>query len=237
MKNGGVIALAVIVVATVAFLLYSLSGDPSDVAGVTAGAAAAGQGTEGGEAAGAGGKGKVGREQNEGGASDEQAQAELKLPGQLPSLGLQPLPANEAPVKPHSEVELEGTIQQVDAEMAIRAVFPKIRGCYSELRDRAPQAQGRMLMKMKVRRNDDGQAGTGELFLKETQFTDPKYLTCVRSAIDETKFKTDAGQIDGTFTFTLWLSPEDVDNHRKYEAERGAAAPARPTDGERPVQP
>ncbi len=236
MKNGGVIALAAIVVATVAFLLYSLSGEPSGDAAAGAGAVGQAEGS-GSEALGAANAAKVGREQNEGGASDEQAAAELKLPGQLPSLGLQPLAANEAPVKPHSEVELEGTIQQVDAEMAIRAVFPKIRGCYAELRERAPQAQGRMLMKMNVRRNDDGQAGTGELFLKETQFTDPKYLTCVRASIDETKFKTDASQIDGSFTFTLWLAPEDVDNHRKFAAEQGGAAPARPSDGERPVQP
>lgn len=227
MKKGGVIALVVLVVATLGYVLFGMSGgdaaarvDGEEAAGNAAGeGAAVAAANAGGEAA-----AKVGREENEG-ADEAEKEKDLRLPGQLPSLGLPEQPPQEAPTKPHSEVELEGTIQQVDAELAIRAVFPKIRSCYAELRERAPQARGRMLMKMKVRKGDDGSAGTGELFLKETQFTDPKYLTCVRTAIDETKFKTGADQIDGSFTFTLWLSPEDVDKHRAYEAQQ-AAPPA-----------
>lgn len=222
MNRGAVVALIALAVASVAFLLFGLSGGDGDAPG-KAPATAAGAGGEEGDGPSAAGSREAPKVAKEGeSAPDEEPEktADLKLPGQLPSLGLQPLDPAAAPVKPHSEVELEGTIQQVDAELAIRAVFPKIRSCYAELRERAPQAQGRMLMKLKVRRNDDGQAGTGELFLKETQFTDPKYLTCIRTAIDETKFKTDASQLDGSFTFTLWLSPEDADNHRKFAGEQ-----------------
>lgn len=227
MKNAGIAGLAILVLATVGYMVFGMADDPGHT-NVTPAANEGEQGAAvaGGEAEPSADAPKIGREGNEGADEAEKAD-DLRIPGKLPSLDLPQLAAQEAPAKPHSEVELEGTIGQVDAEMAIRAIFPKIRGCYVELRDRAPQARGRMLMKMKVRKGDDGKAGTGELFLKETQFTDPKYLTCVRAAIDETKFTTDAAQIDGSFTFTLWLSPEDVDNHRKAEAT------AKGADGER----
>ncbi len=230
MKKGGVIALVVLVVATLGYVLFGMSG--GDAAGARTEGEGGSEGAGGAAVAAANAGGadegapKVGRDENEGNDEAEKDK-DLRLPGQLPSLDLPAQAPEETPTKPHSEVELEGTIQQVDAEMAIRAVFPKIRSCFAELRERAPQARGRMLMKMKVRKGDDGSAGTGELFLKETQFTDPKYLTCVRTAIDETKFKTGADQIDGSFTFTLWLSPEDVDKHRAYEAQKGAPAAER----------
>jgi hypothetical protein len=226
MNKNAILGLGALVVITVAVLVFGLSGGssetPAAAAGDEANGAAAGNAAEGGES----GAAKVGRDEHEGGASDEEKTAELKLPGALPSLGLSAQDPIAAPAKAHSEVEIEGTLEQVDAEKAIRAIFPKVRACYAELRERAPQAQGRMLMKLKVRRGDDGQAGTGELFLKETQFTDPKYLTCVRTATDETKFKTDAAQVDGSFTFTLWLTPDDADNHRKAAAEAGGAPAA-----------
>lgn len=223
MNKNVMLGLGALVVVTVAVLYFGLSGGGATDGGAgkdEAGSAAMAAG--GAQANGAGAAVKVGREEHEGGASDDEPAAELKLPGALPSLGLAAESPENAPAKAHSEIEIEGTLEQVDAEKAIRAIFPKVRACYAELRERAPQAQGRMLMKLKVRRGDDGQAGTGELFLKETQFTDPKYLTCVRTATDETKFKTDASQLDGSFTFTLWLTPDDADNHRKVAAEQPA---------------
>ena len=126
--------------------------------------------------------------------------------------------ATALPVKPHGKLKLDGDLSEVDAELAIRTVFPKIRSCYVELRQRAPQAKGRMLMRFRVRKGDDGEAGTGELYLKETQFTDPKYLSCVRDAIDKAKFKVDASTVNGTVTFPMHLTPEDVDNHNKEAA-------------------
>lgn len=226
MKNAGIAALVVLVLASIGYMVFGMA-DGENGAAVTGAGVAGGEGNAvaTGDDEAAAGAPIIRPEGNEADDDPEKAK-DLRIPGQLPSLDLPQLAIEQAPVKPHSEVELEGTIGQVDAEMAIRAVFPKIRGCYVELRDRAPQARGRMLMKMKVRKGDDGSAGTGELFLKETQFTDPKYLSCVRTSIDETKFKTDAAQIDGSFTFTLWLSPEDVDNHNK-------AAPADPAAGSR----
>ena len=225
MNKNVMLGLGALVVITAIVLVFGMSGGSTETtaaAGDEAHAAAAGAAGAGAAEAAA----KVGKDEHEGGASDEEKAEELKLPGALPSLGLAAQDPLAAPAKPHSEVEIEGTLEQVDAEKAIRAIFPKVRACYAELRERAPQAQGRMLMKLKVRRGDDGQAGTGELFLKETQFTDPKYLTCVRTATDETKFKTDASQVDGSFTFTLWLTPDDADNHRKSAAEAGGAPAA-----------
>jgi len=92
----------------------------------------------------------------------------------------------------------------------VAAVFPAIRDCYVELRQRAPQARGRMLMKFAVKPGAEaGQAALGELFLKETQFTDPKYLTCVRTAIDNTKFSV-AKSLTGAITVPMFLVPEDA---------------------------
>ena len=225
MKKGVLLGIVVLVVATAAVLIFGMSGGASDPAVVAEGQDPANGSVAGGDESGSAEANKVGREEHEGGASDEEPAADLKIPGALPSLGLAVQEPLAAPAKAHSEVEIEGTLEQVDAEKAIRAIFPKVRACYAELRERAPQAQGRMLMKLKVRKGDDGQAGTGELFLKETQFTDPKYLTCVRTATDETKFKTDSSQVDGSFIFTLWLTPDDADNYRKIAAEQGGAAP------------
>lgn len=137
--------------------------------------------------------------------------ANLALPGQLPALkNVQPTTAGVGPAQPHGQLELEGDVQEAEAEAAIQAVFPAIRDCYKELRQRAPQARGRMLMKFAVRPGTEaGQAGLGELFLKETQFTDPTYLTCVRAAIDNTKFPV-GRQVQGSVTVPLFLSPQDA---------------------------
>ncbi len=134
----------------------------------------------------------------------------LALPGQLPALKNVETNLPVAPTKPHGQFELEGDVQEGDAEAAVRAVFPAIRDCYAELKTRAPQARGRMLMKFGITGGaEPGQAKLGELFLKETQFTDPKYLTCVRTAIDATKFPV-GKNISGSVTVPLFLSPEDA---------------------------
>jgi hypothetical protein len=222
MKKVGIIALAALVAGSLGYMVFGMAGADAPSASEPA---AAGAGGEAGVAAGAGAAGaeaaKVGREENEGGDAPP-PDKDLKLPGQLPSLGLKAPPELETPTKVEpDQPELEGTIEAVDAQQAINAIFPRVRGCYAELRERAPQAKGYMLMKVKVRRSDDGTAGTGELFLKETQFTDPKYLTCIRTAIDETKFQTASAQIDGSATFKLWLTPEDVDRHNAWQAAQG----------------
>lgn len=136
--------------------------------------------------------------------------ANLALPGQLPTLKNVAVAGSAAPAQPHGQMELEGEVQEADAEKAVAAVFPAIRDCYVELRQRAPQARGRMLMKFAVKPGAEaGQAALGELFLKETQFTDPKYLTCVRTAIDNTKFPV-GKSLTGAITVPMFLAPEDA---------------------------
>jgi hypothetical protein len=209
----GIGALAVLVAVTLWLLVGGLSEAPAPGAGGTAGGAAH-DGTK--DEAGASGSSKapvVKREE----LSAEAAKANdpnLALPTNLPALrNVQPaangnLPA--VPTQPHGQFELEGDVQEQDAEAAVRALFPPIRDCYAELRQRAPQAKGRMLMKFAVKpATDAGQAATGELFLKETQFTDPKYLTCVRTAIDSTKFPV-GKNVNGSVTVPLFLSPQDA---------------------------
>lgn len=152
----------------------------------------------------------VKKEPQPGAASDDEAAADLKLPGALPALkGVQPAVA-AVPAQPHGKLELEGELAEDEAEKAVAAVFAPIRDCYAELRTRAPQAKGRMLMKFTVRSSGAGEAGTGELFLKETQFTDPAYLTCVRKAIDEAKFQVGRG-VNGSVTVPMFLNPADAD--------------------------
>ena len=98
---------------------------------------------EAGEPAG-GGKAPT-RQAAEGEANKAAAPAEqgpdLRLPGQLPALkGVQ---AGQAPgqvvkpTQPHGQFELEGDVKEADAEAAVQAVFPAIRDCYVELRQRA----------------------------------------------------------------------------------------------------
>lgn len=139
--------------------------------------------------------------------------ANLALPGQLPALkGVQGAAAAgpvAGPVTPHGQLELEGDVKEEDAEAAIKAMWPAIKDCYVELRQRAPQARGRMLMTFKVRPAEANQAATGEMFLKETQFTDPKYLTCVRAAIDNARFPV-SKNLNGSVTVPLFLAPQDA---------------------------
>ena len=139
---------------------------------------------------------------------------DLKIPSNLPTLkGVQGGDPNAAaePTQPHGRFELEGQITEQDAEAAVKAVFPPIRDCYAELRQRAPQAKGRMLMKFAVHPGTEpGKAAMGDLLLKETQFTDPKYLPCVRAAIDATKVGGLSPTASGSVTVPLILSPEDV---------------------------
>jgi hypothetical protein len=113
------------------------------------------------------------------------------------------------PALPHGQLQLEGDVQEAEAEQAIAAMWPAIRTCYVELRQRAPQARGRMLMTFQVKPGEGDQAATGELFLKETQFTDPKYLTCVRAAIDSARFPV-SRKVTGSVTVPLFLSPQDA---------------------------
>lgn len=219
MNKNAMIGLGVAVAATLAFVIFGLSG--GDDAG------SAGEGTEAsaGETAGgaeaAAGADKRDRKvlkDDERAEEPKEAKKDLALPGQLPKLNLPEVAPTALPAKPHGKLKLDGDLEEIDAEMAIRAIFPKVRSCYVELRQRAPQAKGRMLMRFRVRNGDDGKGGTGELYLKETQFTDPKYLTCVRDAIDNTKVKLSKPTVNGTVTFPLHLSPEDVDRHNKDNA-------------------
>ena len=218
MNKNVMIGLGVAVVATLGFVVFGLSGGDGDAGPASTGAdsdkvAAAGSSA----AAGANAAHKVTREE-ENAELPKDEKKDLALPGQLPKLNLPEVAATALPVKPHGKLEIEGDLKEVDAELAIRTVFPKIRSCYVELRQRAPQAKGRMLMRFRVKTGEDGKAGTGELYLKETQFTDPKYLSCVRDAIDKAKFKVDASAVNGTVTFPMHLAPEDVDNHNKEAA-------------------
>ena len=146
------------------------------------------------------------------GLSDKaEANAEkLALPGALPALKNVAGGAVDTPAQPHGKMELEGDVQEADAEAAIKAVFPALRDCYSELRKVAPQAGGRMLMKFSVKPGTEpGQAALGELFLKETQFTEPKFLTCIRTAVDAAKFPV-GKNLTGSVTVPLFLTPGDV---------------------------
>lgn len=165
--------------------------------------------TAGGEGQAGGAGGKVVKAEE--GLSDKaEAKAEqLALPGALPALKNVQGADNPAPAQPHGKLELEGDLQEADAEAAIKAVFPALRDCYVELRKIAPQAGGRMLMKFSVKPGEPGQAALGELFLKETQFTEPKFLTCIRSAVDAAKFPV-GKNVTGSVTVPLFLTPGDA---------------------------
>lgn len=220
MNKGVLVGIGVFVIACLVYFVSGMSGgNAGDEAGgdeALAGAAA-GDGEEA-----AGGKAAPKVKKDEVAAEEPKAdEKDLALPGQLPKLNLPELPATALPAKPHSEMKIEGDLADVDAEMAFRSVFPKIRSCYVELRQRAPQAKGRMLMRVRVNKNDQGKGQIGELYLKETQFTDPKYLTCIRDSIDNTKFKLDKADTNGTMEFTMFLTPEDVGNHDKEAASAG----------------
>ncbi|MFZ4578848.1 MAG: hypothetical protein ACOYOB_10680 [Myxococcota bacterium] len=205
----GLALLGILVVATLVFLVW---GFRSDKKGDDNGAAVAGKdgSPQGSEAS--GGKAPVagGEEGLRGDDPTAKSDPNLQLPGALPNLNVPAGVLPQAPTTPHGQLELEGDVQEGDAEKAVRAIFPAIRDCYVELRKRAPQARGRMLMTFSVKpAADAGQASTGELFLKETQFTDPAYLTCVRTAIDSTKFQVQ-GNVNGKITVPLFLSPQDA---------------------------
>ncbi len=221
MKKPVIIVLVLFVVACLGYVILGMSDGPKgDAAATTAEAGAkAGATAEGAAAKKAP---VVTREDNTPEAADKEPAKDLTLPGALPKLNLPDLAETAVPTKVHGKVQLEGELDEVTAELAIRTLFPKIRGCYAELRGRAPQAKGRMLMRIRVRSGEAGNAGTGELYLKETQFTDPKYLTCVRSAIDEAKFKVDKEGINGTAEFPMFLMPEDVAKHDDAMAAAGS---------------
>ena len=208
----GIGALVVLVAVTLWLLVGGLASGPTP-----AGDPAVGQdGTPGDDAASAGaGKGAAVVKKDE--LADPHTKGvdpNLNIPTNLPALknvqagGPGTLPPQAT--QPHGAFELEGDVAEADAEAAVRAIFPPIRDCYVELRQRAPQARGRMLMKFAVRpAAEAGQAGTGELFLKETQFTDSKYLTCVRTAIDTAKFAV-GKNVTGSVTVPLFLNPADA---------------------------
>ena len=207
-KTLGLGLLGLLVVATLWFVVGGLLQDPvksaADPKALAEGAAKDDEATGANQASG------VKREDPLKLEAPGKAEANLQLPGQLPSLAVPKDQLPVAPTQPHGQLELEGELQEADAELAIRAVFPAIRDCYVELRQRAPQARGRMLMKFAVRPGaEPGQAALGELFLKETQFTDPKYLTCVRAAIDNGRFPTN-GKVNGAVTVPLFLAPQDA---------------------------
>ena len=219
MNKNIMIGLGAVVAATLGFVIFGMSGgEEGESAKATAAESSAeGDGGDEGGAAAVNRDRKVKRDE-ERAEEPQEEKKDLALPGQLPKLNLPEIAATALPAKPHGKLKLDGDLTEVDAELAIRSVFPKIRACYVELRQRAPQAKGRMLMRFRVQKGADGKAGTGELYLKETQFTDPKYLTCVRDAIDKTKFKVDSSTVNGTVTFPMNLAPEDVDNHNKEAA-------------------
>lgn len=207
-KNIGFALLGVIALATVIYLVLGASGGskPSKDDSAAASKAKDDSPAEEGKSAGAPRVAKSDLRE----PSDGPDATNLVLPGQLPALkGVQAGAEAPAPALPHGQLALEGDVQEAEAEQAIKAMWPAVRDCYVELRQRAPQARGRMLMTFKVRPGDPNQAATGELFLKETQFTDPKYLTCVRTAIDNARFPV-SRNVQGSVTVPLFLSPQDA---------------------------
>ncbi|MCO4761877.1 MAG: hypothetical protein KC502_10250 [Myxococcales bacterium] len=218
MNKNVMIGLGAVVLATLGFVIFGMSGADETKAGGQEGSEATAAATAG-DSANVNADRKV-KKDDEKAEEPKEEKKDLALPGQLPKLNLPAVAPTALPTKPHGKLKLEGDLQEVDAELAIRQVFPKIRSCYVELRQRAPQAKGRMLMRFRVSKSDDGQAATGELYLKETQFTDPKYLSCIRDAIDKTKFKLDKSAVNGTVTFPMHLAPEDVDKHNKAAAAK-----------------
>lgn len=202
----GIGLLALLALATLWFVIGGLSQGPKELPDPKSHAETEAKDDEGAPS-------QATRIKREEGLADDKAAPDatnLALPGQLPTLKGVATGGMAAPVQPHGLLEVEGEVQEADAEKAIQAVFPAIRDCYAELKQRAPQARGRMLMKFAIKPGAEaGQAALGELFLKETQFTDPKYLTCVRTAIDNTKFPV-SKSLTGAVTVPLFLTPEDV---------------------------
>jgi hypothetical protein len=199
------IGIIVAVLAVIAALWFTVGGGKKAKDGDSAAAKTATDGENAGE-----GKGATVVKAEEGLSDKAEAKAEqLALPGALPTLkNVQG--AADTPAQPHGKMELEGDVQEADAEAAIKAVFPALRDCYAELKKIAPQAGGRMLMKFSVKPGaEPGQAALGELFLKETQFTEPKFLTCIRTAVDAAKFPV-GKNLTGSVTVPLFLTPGDV---------------------------
>jgi hypothetical protein len=218
MNKGVIVGIGVFVIACLVYFVSGMSGSDGADAAANGDEIAGAEANGGAEGAAAKDAPKIKKDDNKAEIPKDEKK-DLKLPGALPKLNLPELPATALPSKPHSEMKLEGDLAGVDAEMAFRSVFPKIRSCYVELRQRAPQAKGRMLMRVRVNKGDQGKGQMGELYLKETQFTDPKYLTCIRDAIDNNKFKLDKAETNGTMEFTMFLTPEDVSNHEKDAAK------------------
>ena len=223
-KTIGFILLGLLAAGTLWFVIGGLAEQPKKLAGAKDkdGHEVA---VQDGEPNGPGSRHVVKREDGLKATTNEETGEKLVIPGQLPALKGVVEPPTAQPTQPHGEMELEGDVAQADAERAVQAVFPAIRDCYSELRQRAPQARGRMLMKFAVKPGADaGQSAMGELFLKETQFTDPKYLTCVRAAIDAGKFPS-SKPLTGAVTVPLILSPEDAAPVAPAAGAAPAAAP------------
>ncbi len=206
-RKVGFALLGVLAIATVLYLMSNLVSAPVKPDGTSEGTAKDGEDPAG---AGTSKAPVVKREEAIRGANAPDAE-NLALPGSLPALkGVQaPTGPVAGPTQPHGQMELEGDVQEADAEAAIKAMWPAVKDCYVELRQRAPQARGRMLMTFKVRPAEAGQAATGEMFLKETQFTDPKYLTCIRAAIDNARFPVQKN-LNGSVTVPLFLAPQDA---------------------------
>lgn len=206
-KNVGFALLALLALVTGYFLITGLSGGPAKPDAKKEGAAP----QDGENPNGAAGAAPVVKREEAIREANAPDASNLALPGSLPALkGVQGAAGpTAAPATPHGQLELEGDVKEEDAEAAIKAMWPAIRDCYVELRQRAPQARGRMLMTFKVRPAEANQAATGEMFLKETQFTDPKYLTCVRGAIDNARFPV-SKNLNGSVTVPLFLAPQDA---------------------------
>ena len=210
------IIIVVAVLAVIAGLWFTVGGGAGKKAAdddKTKAAVAAKDDENGGEGKGA----KVVKAEE--GLSDkaEAKPEELAIPGALPALHNVQAGTVDTPAQPHGKIEVEGEVQQEDAEAAIKAVFPALRNCYVELRKIAPQAGGRMVMKFAIKpATEPGQAALGELFLKETQFTEPKFLTCIRAGVDAAKFPVQKA-LTGAVTVPLFLTPGDA----------GEAAPAK----------
>ncbi|HAN31001.1 MAG TPA: hypothetical protein DCQ06_05335, partial [Myxococcales bacterium] len=141
-KNAIIVVVAAVVLGTVLFMIGGMSGgDEGGSEGTSSGAKA--KAVQAGELNAKAPKVTKDEEKAE---IPEQARRDLALPENLPKLNVEDQKARQAaPVKPHGELILEGQLKEVDAKVAIAAIFPKVRSCYVELRQRAPQAQGRML--------------------------------------------------------------------------------------------
>ncbi|HEX2572112.1 MAG TPA: AgmX/PglI C-terminal domain-containing protein [Polyangia bacterium] len=140
-----------------------------------------------------------------------------------PSGAARPTAATEGEEGPPPlNAELDGALDKEVVRAGIQKIIPQIKTCYESALEKAPQLNGRLLVKFKIRAQDGkGVVGEGEIQPDSDAalLAEPETGQCILDALAVAEFPApeDGGEVTVSYPFVLMATPPPLGRSRSRE--------------------